>query len=177
MGEIMLITGDLESGKTNLCLDLFQAARESGFRVGGVVSPAVFEGNQKTAIDVLDLKSGIRKRLAALGAHQQSSLETKRWSFYPEAVDWANRKLLESVPCDLLIVDELGPLEFQRHEGWVNGFSALESGEFQLAFVVIRPSLIEKAAKRWSISRTIDLDDADTDLLQAARLLKSLKSD
>lgn len=177
MAEIILITGNLESGKTNLCLDLFQAARESGFRVGGVVSPAVFEEDKKTAIDVLDLKSGFRKRLAALGAHQQTGLETKRWSFFPEVVDWANQRLLESVPCDLLIVDELGPLEFQRGEGWMNGFSALESGEYQLAFVVIRPSLVEDAEKRWTISRTIDLECGESDLLDALRVLNSLKAD
>lgn len=164
MSKIILITGDLESGKTNLCLELSQKAREAGLQVGGVISPAVFEGDRKTAIEVLDLKSGDRKRLAELGSLRQTSLETKRWSFFPEVVEWGNQMLEESVPCDLLIVDELGPLEFTRNEGWINGFSVLDSGEYQLAFVVIRPSLVEAASERWNTAKIINLDDADTDL-------------
>jgi len=177
MGEIILITGEFETGKTNLCLELFQRAREADFLVGGMISPAVFVGDQKTAIDVLDLKSGTRKRLAELSGHRQTSLETQRWSFFPEVVNWGNQVLKESVPCDLLIVDELGPLEFHRQEGWMNGFSSLDSGEFQLAFAVIRPSLVDEASARWNFSRIINLDDPENDLSAGKDPLKSLKSD
>jgi len=67
MGEIFLLSGEFQTGKTNLCLDIYQLAQEARIRVGGVISPAVFEGDKKTAIDVLDLKSGTRKRLADRG--------------------------------------------------------------------------------------------------------------
>jgi len=177
MGEIILLTGEMQSGKTRLCLDLFQLAQDANIRVGGVISPAVFEGDRKTAIDVIDLKSGILKRLAELRISHQSDLETQRWAFIPEVVNWGNEVLGEAVPCDLLIVDELGPLEFYRDEGWVNGFSALDSGEYQLAWVVIRPSLVEDASKRWNISRIINMDEADPDLKASRDLLKFLKSD
>ncbi len=79
MGEIILLTGELQSGKTNLCLDIYQLAQEARIRVGGVISPAVFEGDKKTAIDVLDLISGTRKRLAELRTSHQADLETQRW--------------------------------------------------------------------------------------------------
>ena len=87
----------------------YQLAQEARVRVGGVISPAVFEGGNKVAIDALDLKSGTRKRLAELKTSHQTDLETQRWSFYTEVVDWGNKILEEAVPCDLLIIDELGP--------------------------------------------------------------------
>ena len=177
MGEIILLTGEMQSGKTKLCLDLFQLAQDANIRVGGVISPAVFKGDKKTAIDVIDLKSGIRKRLAELRTSHQSDLETQRWSFFPEVVNWGNEVLGEAVPCDLLIVDELGPLEFNRNEGWVNGFSALDSGEYRSALVVIRPSLVEDASKRWNISRVINIDEVDPDLKASENLLKFLRFD
>jgi len=163
MGEIFLLSGDFQTGKTNLCLDIYQLAQEARVRVGGVISPAVFEGEKKTAIDVIDLKSGTRKRLAELRTSHQTDLETQRWSFDSEVVDWGNKMLEEAVPCDLLMIDELGPLEFQRGEGWVNGFDVIENGEYSTALIVVRPSLIDEAARLWQVSRIIDLDQVTLD--------------
>ena len=163
MGEIFLLTGEFQTGKTNLCLDIYQLAQESRVRVGGVISPAVFEGDKKTAIDVLDLKGGTRKRLAELRTSHQTDLETQRWSFDSEVVDWGNKILEEAVPCDLLMIDELGPLEFQRGEGWVNGFTVIESGDYSTALIVVRPSLVDEAARLWQVSRIIDLDQVTLD--------------
>lgn len=158
MAEIILLTGEQESGKTNLCLDLYQLAQEAGFRIGGLVSPAVFIGDKKTAINALNLKSGIQKRMAELRTSHQTGLETQRWSFDTAVVDWGNKMLKEAVPCDLLLIDELGPLEFHREEGWVNGFAVINSRKYSTAVIVIRPSLIEEAMQLWRVSRIIDLD-------------------
>lgn len=177
MGEIILLTGEMQSGKSRFCLDLYQLAQDAQIRIRGVISPAVFEDDKKTAIDVIDLKSGVRKRLADLRSSRPSDLETQRWSFFPEIVNWGNEVLRESVPCDLLIVDELGPLEFQRNQGWISGLSALDSGEYRLALAVIRPSLLDEASKRWVISRVINLDNADPDLKIGKDLLKFLTTD
>ena len=89
----------------------------------------------------------------------QTGLETRHWSFFPEIVQWGNQALENAVPCDLLIVDELGPLEFTRGEGWIAGLAAVDSGSYQSALVVIRPSLLKMAGQRWKIFRVIDLDD------------------
>ena len=174
MAEIILLTGELQSGKTNLCLDIYQLAQETGIRVGGIISPAVFKGDKKTAIDALNLKSGIRKRLADLRTSHQTGLETQRWSFDPEVVDWGNQMLKEAVPCDLLLIDELGPLEFQRKQGWVNGFAVIDSGEYSTAVIVIRPSLIEEATRLWRVSRIIDLDRVTLDSSLIAELFDGL---
>jgi nucleoside-triphosphatase THEP1 len=160
-GEIILLTGDLLSGKTNFCLEIAQKAKDKRIDVAGIISPAVFTGSNKTAIDALDLRTWNRKRLAELRQGEKTDLETRRWSFDSAVVNWGNQVLMDAVPCDLLIIDELGPLEFTKSEGWIEGFSAIESREYQVAIVVIRPSLVSTAAGRWKISREIDLDSLD----------------
>lgn len=160
MSRISLLTGQIQSGKTNLCLAVAEAARQERLQLGGLISPAVFKGGEKTAIDVLDLKTSNRKRLADLKDNQTSELETIRWSFLPEAVEWGNRALLKAVPCDLLMIDELGPLEFYQERGWVNAFPILEGGKYQAALVVVRPSLLEEATRRWNIFQIIDLRES-----------------
>lgn len=174
MTSINLLTGKIQSGKTNLCLAVSEAARQQGLQLGGLISPAVFNGGKKTAIDVLDLKTSRRRKLAELKGHQTSELETIRWSFLPEAIEWGNRALLKAVPCDLLIIDELGPLEFYRDKGWVNAFSILESGNYQAALLVVRPSLLEEASRRWDISRIIDPKESDQYLLSPQQLVQQL---
>ena len=174
MGEIILLTGEMQSGKTKLCLNLFQLAQDANIRVGGVISPAVFDGSRKIAIDAIDLKSGIRKRLAELRTSHQTALETQRWSFYSEVVDWGNKMLIEAVPCDLLMIDELGPLELQRGEGWVNGLTVIENSDYSTALIVIRPSLVEEADRLWQVSRIIDLDRVTLDSSKIVELFDSL---
>lgn len=155
---IFVITGDIQSGKTSLCLDVIEAARESGVRLGGVISPADFLAGEKIAIDLQDVRSGERMRLAELSRDKESPISTQRWAFLPEAIEWGNQILKDAVPCDLLVIDELGPLEFDRGEGWVNGFESVASGEYQAALVVVRPSLLDKALGRWEVDRVINLD-------------------
>ena len=87
-------------------------------QVAGLISPGVFRGGEKITIDALGLKSGNKKRLAELNRAQNTGLDTQRWSFFPKAIACGNQILQETLPCDLLIVDELGPLEFRRAEGW-----------------------------------------------------------
>ena len=159
--HIIILTGDLESGKTSLCLEVADHAKQSGIKIMGLVSPAVFEGGSKIAIDIQDLNSGEKRRLAELRDRAETDLETKRWSFFSEAVNWGNQVLKKAYPCDLLIIDELGPLEFDRAQGWVEAFDLLDRGEFQAALLVIRPSLVQQASRRWDIARVIDLSGPD----------------
>ena len=159
VSKITLLTGEIQSGKTNLCLDVIDIAREEGFRLGGVVSPGVFLKGKKTGIDVLDIRSRERRRLADNLGEGGLELTTQRWAFRLDAVSWGNQILKNAVPCDLLVIDELGPLEFNRGEGWVNGFKTVASGDYTAALLVIRPSLLDEALRRWNVDRIVNLDD------------------
>jgi nucleoside-triphosphatase THEP1 len=155
--QIIIITGDLESGKTSLCQEIIRFAQKSGINTTGLVSPGIFRDGLKTAIDVQDISTGESRRLAELRDHPGTGLETKRWSFSPEAVSWGNRVLTKATPSDLLIIDELGPLEFNRAEGWVAAFEVIDQAQYQAALLVIRPSLVQQASRRWEIKRVLDL--------------------
>ncbi len=174
-GKIIILTGDIQSGKTNLCRVFVQKAKEEGVQLAGLLSPAVFHEGEKTGIDVINLKNWERRHLAVLKEKDQTGLETKRWSFYPEIVQWGNQALINAVPCDLLVVDELGPLEFIRGEGWIAGLEAVDSGSYQSALVVIRPSLLKMAGQRWKISRVFDLDDPRYKTLSGEDIFSNLQ--
>ena len=73
----------------------------------------------------------------------------RKWKFNRVAINWGNNILRKSVPTDLLIIDEIGYLELEKGEGWNECFNVLESTQYQLALVVIRPELLTLASKRY----------------------------
>lgn len=170
--KIWIITGDREAGKTSFCRQIIEEAQLHGFNPAGVLSPAVFTNGVKTAIEVQDIASG-QKCLLATRREEVPDAITRRWKFDEEALKWGSKVLVKSTPCDLLIVDELGPLELEHNQGWVEGIQAINSGEYQTAVVVIRTELLANAQQRWTRAGIISLTHADSPekIVQAARLI------
>lgn len=56
--------------------------------------------------------------------------------------------LSQAKPCDLLVIDEVGPLELERGKGWVSAFDVLRAGAYALALLVVRPELIAQVCDR-----------------------------
>ncbi|MBE3037364.1 MAG: hypothetical protein IMZ62_00905 [Chloroflexi bacterium] len=148
-GRLILVTGPSGSGKTRWCLALADYASILGIHVGGLVSPAVFEGDLKIGIDLLDLRSGAQRRLAVRRGESSSGQKPADWHFDDEALNWGNTVLEQLGACQLLILDELGPLELQRGVGLTNGLGLVAARRYRLACVVVRPSLLEIAQPLW----------------------------
>ena len=64
--------------------------------------------------------------------------------FDPAAVAWGVALLDAACPCDILIIDEIGPLEMDRGEGWANALEVLRRGRYRLAVAAVRPSLVDR---------------------------------
>ena len=148
-GRLILVTGPSGSGKTRWCLALADYASILGNHVGGLVSPAVFEGDLKIGIDLLDLGSGAQRRLAVRWGKSSSGQITADWHFDDEALNWGNTVLEQLGACQLFILDELGPLELQRGVGLTKGIGLIAERRYRLACVVVRPSLLEIAQALW----------------------------
>jgi nucleoside-triphosphatase THEP1 len=89
------------------------------------------------------------------------------WQVDAEAWARGNRILLASTPCDLLIVDELGPLELRAGRGWIEAFTALDSRDFRAALVVCRPWLVDELIPRLGspAPKVLDVDRESRDAL------------
>lgn len=155
--KIWIITGASETGKTRFCTHLVENARREVLEIAGLLSPPVYVNGVKTAIEVEDLRSGERKILARRRIDERGSIQTKRWSFDTEVLNWGNDILAVATPCDLLVLDELGVLEFERGGGLQNGLSAIQSGKFRVAIVVIRLELIDKAIELFKTATVIEI--------------------
>ncbi|MDP3176924.1 MAG: nucleoside-triphosphatase, partial [Spirochaetaceae bacterium] len=126
---LVVLTGARGEGKTYACVAVARRAAELGFRVGGFVSRSERdEGGLPTSIRIEDIVTGESRLLARRGAQ----LGGPSWppspgriggpepfGFSTLALAWAielARRALESGP-DLVIVDEIGPVELEQGEG------------------------------------------------------------
>jgi len=147
--QLILVTGLSGAGKTLWCADLAKLAQEKGLQVKGVLSPGRYVGMQKVGIDAKNLETGEQRQLAVLREKTTQELSTPRWTFSSDALDWANQVLENVADSDLLIIDELGPLEFLRDEGLTAGLELIDERRYRVACVVVRSSLLPKVLQRW----------------------------
>lgn len=155
--KLILLTGDRGSGKTTLLQRLTADSHAYKIDVAGLLSPAVFENGEKTAIDLLEVISGNRRRLADIRKSESIGIMTDHWVFDSQTIEWGNRILAVLPPCSLFVLDELGPIEFERGQGLMEGIAAVNRGNYRQAIVVIRPELIETAMQRWPGAETLPI--------------------
>ena len=147
--KLIIVTGLSGAGKTTWCQNLVKNAKSEDLSVNGILSPGRFHDDKKIGINVVDLASGEERILANLNEKDQTRLSTPRWAFNADAMIWANRVLENATICDLLIIDEIGPLELLRNEGLLAGLKLIDKGHYKIACVVVRSSLLLKALQRW----------------------------
>lgn len=162
-GQILLVTGPRGAGKSTLCRRVIDVARHASWKIGGVLSPAIIKGGLKIGIGVEDLSSGKRFLLAKLPSEADEAdpgqIRTAGWVFDRRCLQWGNRVLEKAVPCDLLVVDELGPLELQQEKGWTAGITALQSRQYHLGLAVVREELLHLLLARWPHASVITIRD------------------
>ena len=156
-GQLILITSDRGAGKSRWCKRLADHAISIGLDIGGVLSPAVIDNGDKTGIDVFDLRTGIQRNMAIPNPKATQPETGRAWLFDEETLQWANKALAKAENCQLLIIDELGPLEFKHDAGFTNGFALIDEKKYMLACVVVRNMLLEEAKSRWPWGHVLNL--------------------
>lgn len=142
-GAILVVSGARGAGKTNYCRKAVEAYRAAGLKVSGLLAPGRFEDRGKTGIVTVDLDSSESRLVASLVPGEIDGLRLGMWTFDAGAFGWGNRCLLQTSKPDVLIIDELGYLEFDLGTGWTAGFEVLRRQDYRLALVVVRPELID----------------------------------
>lgn len=138
---ILLLTGESGVGKTTLCRHAAELFKAKGLRVAGVLTVPRFAHGAKIGMDVQDIRTGERRALAD-HAPIVGGPTTENWDFHANGLIWGAQVLLCATPCDVLVIDELGPLELERGQGWTVGIDLLQECRYRLAIVVVRRTLL-----------------------------------
>jgi len=156
-----IVTGERGVGKTTFCRRLMEMANAAGWDVAGLLSLPRYEGEVKTGIQILDLRQGASRIMASTRPNEVEGFRFCGWTFSEAALAWGNEILRRATPCDLLIVDEVGPLEFDAGSGMTACFQELESEAYCLAIAVVRPAYEERFRLSWKGSATIAISSPE----------------
>lgn len=148
-------------GKTTVCRQVAGLARGLGYDPAGVLTPAlVGEDGLPVAYHAQMVSDGEQRLLAwansDLGKENPKlstgGPHTGRYCFDADVFSWVVDRLRAAISqgCDLLIVDEIGPLELEQERGMAPILSVLTRGKVPQLLLVVRPELIVQLQKRLS---------------------------
>ena len=143
---VVILTGDRGVGKSTVCHKALTIAQARGYVCGGVVTTS----HPNSARQVLNARTGQTRWLTLEPGRSNANgaVAQGRFRFDAETMAWGNAILARATPCDLLFVDELGPLEVERAQGWQKAFDVLLEGDYALGLIVVRPRLLEPMRSR-----------------------------
>ena len=176
LGKINLITGERGVGKTILCSTLIEKMKIKEYSVAGIISPGLYHNDVKVGIEAINIKSGENVKLADYSPGWDIENPLRIWKINSDAIPWGNDVLNKSIPCDVLIIDEIGYLEFEKDCGWNKSFEILEEKGFRIAFVVVRISLMETARSHWEKAHILKIEDWENIDLVSKNILNQIEA-
>jgi len=175
--EFWIVSGGRGVGKTTFCRHMADLAYQAGWDVAGILAPPRIENGVKTGIFALDLRHGGQRLLASMNSDEIAGSPMCRWVFSEQSLLWANGALAAAIPCDLLIVDEIGPMELDREAGLLAWRSVIAAGAYRAALAVVRPECVDHPLLDKSTSKSLVISSPEkaAELAQTmfARLLRT----
>jgi nucleoside-triphosphatase len=145
----LLVVGEPRSGKTSWCREYIDEQRKRGATVGGILCPAIEEQGQRVGSTALDLLAGRSVSFARLSGHRPFKAGEKigNYTISRDGISFACGAIQRAIEssCDLVVIDEVGPLELSGKGLMPAVESALASAANLL--IVVRSSLREALQK------------------------------
>lgn len=149
--RILIITGEVNSGKTTTVERVIALLTKNGISVGGFYSKGIFDGDKKVGFNIVDIKSGELTQFASITANEKYLLKQGRYFFNPVVFDECNVKIKNSFESEVIIIDEIGPIELKEMGFYLIVSSLITNFGGKLIFV-IRESEVLKVINLFSIN-------------------------
>ena len=148
----LLVTGKPGSGKTSWCRQYIYRQRKSGSTVGGILSPAIEKHSKRVGSNALDLLTGQDVPFARLSRYNpfKGGEVVGDYTISREGISFACEAIKQAVEsrCDLVVIDEFGPLEL--FGGGLLPAVELALGSPADVLIVVRSSLKEALKKHFA---------------------------
>ena len=114
---LFILTGPIHSGKTTLLKKVVKELKDQQHRIDGFLSEVVIKNCEIFGYDLFDLRE--KRSIPFLRKKGEEGWENiGSYFFMPQSLEKANNIILRSKEDDLLIVDEVGPLELEGKGLW-----------------------------------------------------------
>jgi nucleoside-triphosphatase THEP1 len=160
---VLVLTGPVHSGKTTFLKGAAAFWDLAGFSVGGFLSETRFDGGGTLGYDLFDLRAGTSvpflRREGEPGWPRVGG-----FSLVPGGLERAEGILARDHDADILVVDEVGPLELSGVGIWPALSAAMSAGAGCVC--VVRTSVLEEFGAKMGKRRIGVFRHGDPDVLE-----------
>lgn len=135
-----IISGDIGSGKSDRLLQAYLQLKKKGAKISGWITNAHVEDGKRSGYDIVFISDSVEappKRF--IREHEfEGAFKWKRFWFDKAVFEEASMLVDSSLP-EILIVDEVGPLELADHKGFWDILPKIFN-KFETTITVVRTS-------------------------------------
>ena len=174
-GMIFVLTGPVHSGKTTLLRKLLVDLKTEGLPVSGYLSLLVMNEGKIAGYDLFDVKNG--SSIPFLRTEGEAGRQKiGPYFFLPRGLEAAAAAIIGHNPGEILIVDEVGPMELSGRGVWLALSEVLSRPSFDCLLVVRKPLLgnfQDRLGKTPVNVFDVERPDVCPSLLQALKKLRA----
>lgn len=158
---ILAITGGPGIGKSTVIMRVAEELKKRGLKVGGIVSREVRSNDARTGFEFIDLATNERRTLASTVGNGP---RVGRYVVNLDGCSFASKRLISAIEnSDMIICDELGPMEFKSKE-FIDCTKDLLETDKTVIIVVhkrLQHPITDQLKKRASFIINIDIQNRD----------------
>jgi len=166
---IIIITGEVQEGKTTFLLELITLLKAKGVRMNGFLARGVHDESGRIGYDLEDVSSGESCKYIR-NSYNKDWYRHGKYYFSPDGLEFG-AEILNEIHYDetnLLVIDEVGPVEL-KGRGWADEIDRLVNTSNVMQLWVVRKSILKKVIRQWNIGEVM-LVDVKTDELEKSAL-------
>jgi len=150
VNRLLFVTGRPGIGKTTVLLNAAEGLQARGYHVGGMISMEIRQEGERVGFEIVDFRTNRRGWLARVD--QLVGPQVGKYRVNPSDLDsiGANAVLNALRDADVVVIDEIGPMELLSQAFRKSVCEALGSGKLVLGVIHqgVRDPIIESVKKR-----------------------------
>lgn len=156
--NVIIITGEIGSGKTTFISGIADLLKKSGINTGGIIAPAIYEHGEKKGYNIIDVSSD-NKMLLSHTEDTEGMARVGRYFFIPEAIDFGRDSLSveRNRNSQIVLIDEIGAWELQG-QGWAASLNELIINCNMPLIITVRKSFVELVIENWMFQKPLVIE-------------------
>lgn len=160
--NVIIITGEIGSGKTKLISEISFRIKESGLKTGGIIAPAVYEQGNKIGYSITDIATGNTIQLSQI-TEIEGMPRVGKYFFKAEALDFGRNALSveRNMESQIVLIDEIGAWELQG-QGWASSLNELIINCEMPLIITVRKSFLDLVIENWMLQNPLVIEAKDS---------------